>query len=65
MGALATRPYRKEEERRISCSSQLSHMTSNLHYELKFKYIQNLFKLFSTESYIIQESRDYLSCQAL
>jgi len=29
----------------ISCSSQLSYMTSNLHYELKFKYIWNLFKL--------------------
>jgi len=29
----------------ISCSSQLSYMTSNLHYELKFKYIQNFFKL--------------------
>jgi len=29
----------------ISCSLHLSYMTSNLHYELKFKYIQNLFKL--------------------
>ena len=29
----------------ISCSSHLSYMTSNIHYELKFKYIQNFLKL--------------------